>query len=525
MIYRFEDFTLDTDRRELRRGPAVLSIEPQVFDLLHYLVEHRDRLVTKDDLMSGVWGGRVVSESTLSSRITAVRQALHDSGEHQRIVKTITRKGFRFVAPVRLGEGQAGAPLTGAAISSRAPVAELSLPDKPSIIVLPFVNMSGDADQEYFADGITEDLIAALSQFRWFFVIARGSSFSHKGQSPDLKRIGRELGVRYVLEGSVRKLGNRLRITGQLAEAATAVQLWAGRFEGGIEDIFELQDRVTASVVGAVAPKLEQAEIERATRKPTESLDAYDYFLRGMARVHAWTQEGNAEAVRLFYKATDHDPDFASAYGMVARCYSQRKFNRWAADCAQEVAETERVARRAVEFGRDVPLALCTAGLGLGYVVGELDEGLRLVDRSLELNPNLAWAWLFGGYMKVLVGEPDQAFDRIERAIRLSPHDPHIFNMQGVIASAHFFSGRLADAASWADKALQDHPNHLFANTIAAAAKALLGEAADATKTMTRLRQLDPQLRVSNLQALFAPRRTNDFERWAEGLRLAGLPA
>jgi TolB-like protein len=296
VIYAFEDYSLDAGRRELRRGTKLVAVEPQVFDLLAYLIRNRDRVVSSDDLIAAVWSGRIVSESTLSSRITAVRQAVDDSGERQRLIRTVIRKGFRFVGDVREEKGISGEDLTVEAkqgepdAAANAPVVpSLSLPDKPSIAVLPFANISGDPDQEYFADGITEDLTTALSQFRWLFVIARSSSFIYKGRAVDVKRVGRELGVRYVLEGSVRKAANRLRITAQLIDASTGAHLWANRFDGGLEDVFGLQDQVTASVVGTIGPKLEHAEIERAKRKPTESLDAYDYYLRGMGSVYQWT--------------------------------------------------------------------------------------------------------------------------------------------------------------------------------------------------------------------------------------------
>ena len=234
----------------------------------------------------------------------------------------------------------------------QTPARRSSLPDKPSIAVLPFQNMSGDPEQEYFADGMVEDIITALSRIRWLFVIARNSSFTYKGRAVDVKQVGRELGVRYVLEGSVRKAANRVRITGQLIDASTGAHLWADRFDGALEDIFDLQDQVTASVVGAIAPQLEQAEIERAKRKPTESLDAYDYFLRGMASYYRRTREAINEALPLFYKAIELDPDFASAYGMAAWCYAWRKINGWMTDRVQEIAETARLARRAAELGR-----------------------------------------------------------------------------------------------------------------------------------------------------------------------------
>ena len=273
----------------------------------------------------------------------------------------------------------------------------LALPDKPSIAVLPFQNMSDDPGQDYFSDGIVEEIITALSRMRWLFVIARNSSFTYKGRSVDVKQVGRELGVRYVLEGSVRKAANRLRITGQLIDASTGAHLWADRFEGDLADVFELQDQVTSSVIGAIAPKLEQAEIERAKHKPTESLDAYDYFLRGMASLYSWTREDVSEALQLFHRAIQRDPEFASAYGAAAGCYFWRMVNGWMTDRGQEIAEAVRLARRAVELGKDDAVALSYGGLVLGYVGGEVAAGVMLIDRALMLNPNLATAWNAGG--------------------------------------------------------------------------------------------------------------------------------
>jgi TolB-like protein len=307
----FDEFVLDTDRRELRGAAGLISVEPQVFDLLSHLISNRDRVVSKDELLAAVWNGRLVSESTLTTRINAARSAIGDSGEAQRLIKTLPRKGLRFVGAVR----EEQVPVNVArALPSKQPI-PLALPDRPSIAVLPFANMSGDPEQEYFADGMVEEIITALSRMRWLFVIARNSTFAYKGRAIDVKQIGRELGVRYVFEGSVRKAANRVRITGQLLDASTGVHLWADRFEGGLEDVFDLQDQVTASVVGAIAPRLGQVEIDRAKRKPTESLDAYDYYLRGMANVHRWTREANNEALRNFNQAIERDPEFASAYG------------------------------------------------------------------------------------------------------------------------------------------------------------------------------------------------------------------
>jgi adenylate cyclase len=250
--------------------------------------------------------------------------------------------------------------IAGTGAIAKSATRELPLPSKPSIAVLPFENLSGDPEQEYFADGMVEEIITALSRMRWLFVIARNSSFAYKGRAVDVKRIGHELGVRYILEGSVRKAGNRVRITGQLIDTSTGVHLWADRFDGALEDLFDLQDQVTARVVGAIAPKLEQAEIERAKRKQTSSLDAYDYYLRGMAAVHLWTREGNQEALSHFQRAIELDHGFASAYGMAARCYSQRKAAGWVVDRVRDIAEAERMARRAVELGKEDALALAT---------------------------------------------------------------------------------------------------------------------------------------------------------------------
>jgi adenylate cyclase len=401
----------------------------------------------------------------------------------------------------------------------------LPLPDKPSIAVLPFQNMSGDPEQDYFADGIVEEIITALSHMRWLFVIARNSSFTYKGRAVDVKQVGRELGVRYVLEGSVRKAANRVRITGQLVDAATGTHLWADRFDGGLEDIFDLQDRVTASVVGAIGPKLEQAEIERAKRKPTESLDAYDHYLRGMASYYQWTREGYSEALRLFYKAIELDPEFASAYGMAAFCYGMLKTRGWMTDRAKEIAETARLAWRAVGLGKDDAVALGAGGFALAFVVHHLDVGTAFIDRALVLDPNLAAAWSRSGWTRIWLGEPDVAIEHLARAMRLSPLDPLMPSLQATTAYAHFFAGRYDEASSWAGMALRERPGSLNALHIAVAGNALAGRLDQAQKMLARLRQLDPTLRVSNLRERLGPyRRPEDLARYEEGLRRAGLP-
>ena len=379
-------------------------------------------------------------------------------------------------------------------------------------------------EQEYFADGMVEDIITALSRFRSLFVIARNSSFTYKGRAVDVKQVGRELGVRYVLEGSVRKAANHVRITAQLVDAATGSHLWADHFDGALEDIFDLQDRVTASVVGAIAPKLEQAEIERARRKLTESLDAYDYYLRGTASFHKATMEANDAALRLFYRAIELDPDFASAHGMAAWCYAWRKMNGWETDRVRANTESARLARRAAALGTDDAVALCAGGFALGYITGDLDDGGAMTDQALVLNPNLATAWFLSGYLKALLGEHEMAMEHLKRAMRLSPLDPEVFVAHLGLAAAHLFAGRYDEASSWAEKASRDRPDAAAAARVAAASHALAGRLEQAQKAMARLRQIDPALRISNLRDVLTVRPSEVLARYVEGLRKAGLP-
>jgi TolB-like protein len=391
--------------------------------------------------------------------------------------------------------------------------------------VLPFQNLSGDPDQEYFAEGIVEEIITALSRFRQLFVIARNSSFTYKGRAVDVKQVGRELGVRYVLEGSVRKAGSRVRITGQLIDAATGAHLWADRFEGTLEDIFDLQDQVTVGVVGAIVPRLEEAEIERSKRKPTENLDAYDHYLRGSAIINQMTRETNDEALRLFNKAIELDPGFALAYAKAAQCFAFRKSNGWFTERAREIAEAARMARRAVDLGRDDAVALSFGGLALAYVVGDLDDGAAFVDRALTLNSNLANGWGTSGWMKICLGQPDLGIKHEALAMRLSPLDPRIFVWQFHTALAHFCARRYDEAISWAARSLRSEPNFLSTVRTYAASNALAGRLDEAQKAMTRVRQLDPALRISNLEDVLPPlRRAEDRARYVDGLRKAGLP-
>jgi len=399
--------------------------------------------------------------------------------------------------------------------------------DRPSVAILPFQNLSGDAEQEYFADGIVEDITIALAQFRHLYVIARNSSFTYKGQAVDIKQVGRELDVRYVVEGSVRRTGDRLRIAGQLIDTSTGVHLWADRFDGTLANVFDLQDQIASSIVGAITPKVEEAEIERAKRKPTGSLDAYDHYLRGLAAFDRTVTNRSVvdEALRFFTKAIERDPEFAAAHARAARCYATRKSNGWMRDPAEETAEATRLARRAVELGWDDAIALTYAGYVLGYVAGDLDDSAACIDRALLLNPNLAAALGASSWVRACLGEPDKAVEHAALAMCLSPLDPRLFAWQFNTGLAHFCAGRYDDAAAWAGKSLRHQPNYPSAMRVMAAGHAMAGRIGAARETIARLCLMHPALRLSNLAGVLPPfRRPDDRNRYIEALRRAGLP-
>jgi TolB-like protein/Tfp pilus assembly protein PilF len=521
--YFFEDYALDTDRRELQRGPAVVPTTPQVFDLLNYLIRNRERVVSKDDLVHAIWNGRIVSDAALTTRLNAVRSAIGDSGEEQRLIKTLPRKGLRFVGMVREANRPSDAAfVSGGPVGSPAP--SFPVPNCPSIAVLPFVNLSSDPQQEYFADGIVEDITTALARFRGILVIARNSSFTYKGKVVDVKQIGRELGVRYLLEGSVRKAGNHVRIAGQLIDAETGAHLWADSFDGALRDVFDLQDHVTASVVGAIAPTLMLAEIERAERKPTENLDAHDHYLRGLASVRQWTSDGNSQGLDHFRKAIQLDPNLAAAYAMAAWCYMRRKLHGWMNDPTAEIDEAVRLARKAVHLGQDRALPLCMGGYVVGVLERDFDKAAALIDRSLAMNPNSAYSWALGAWVRVWRGEPDLAIEHAAKAERLSPLDPSMYSIRAAAAYAHFLSHRYDVASSLAEQARHGNPNFVLGVCISAASNAFAGRIEAAQRAITRALECDPGLRLSNLKNLTPFERSEDFALFADGLSKAGLP-
>ena len=520
MRYFFEDYALDTDLRELHRGPTVVPTTPQVFDLLDYLIRNREHVVSKDDLGKAIWHGRIVSDVALTTRLNAARSAIGDSGERQRFVKTLPRKGFRFVGAVHEGN-RPSAPATVVDTHVESPNPAPALPDKPSIAVLPFENISGDPEQDYFADGMVEDIITGLSRSRSLFVIARNSSFTYKGKAVDIKQVGRELGVRYVLEGSVRKAGDRVRITGQLVDAATGNHIWADRYDSTLEDIFDLQDRVTISVIGAISPQLERAEIARAQRKPTESLSAYDYYLRALAKNYRFTREANMEALKLTQTANDLDPDFAAPYALGANLLGQRWVSGWSSGGAEDLTEAHRLARRALELDRDNPRVLASAG-AVAMLLGELDEAATLLARAITLDPNLAAARIWNGWVHLYLGNGEAAIEQFQIGLRISPLDLRIYLAQSGIAAVHFSAGRFEEGSSCAKIALQQNPNYVVAHRILMACHAMAGRVQEARQAWAVAREIDPTQRISTVIEKWHLRRSAYL--YAEALRIAGMP-
>jgi adenylate cyclase len=397
-----------------------------------------------------------------------------------------------------------------------------SLPDRPSIAVMPFADMSPDGDQQYFADGIVDDLITALSRVPRLFVIARNSTFTYKDRVVDVRRIGRELGVRYVLQGSVQRAGPRLRITGQLVEAATGVTLWAERYDGEIEDVFDLQDQVTASVVGAVGPHLFAAELDRTRIKRPDNLDAYDHYLRAFAALREMTRSANEQALTLVEQALRLDPQYAVAAGLGAFAYCLRMAQNWCADPKAEIGRGIELARSALAHGPDDPEAMAMAGYAIAFLGEEFEEGLRVLERSIKLNPNSALALSHSGWVRCYLGQAYDAIGDFDRALVLSPAEVTRFRMQAGLAFAHLLLEEFEEAAQWGRRALLGNPNFTPTYRALAAALAHLGRLGEAREAAGRLLELMPDFTTANERRLF--RLSGKLPLILSGLERSGLP-
>lgn len=524
MRYFFEDYEIDTDRRELRRGTKLVEVEPQVFDVLTYLIRNRNRVVSRDDLLVAVWEGRIVSESALTTRINAVRQAIGDSGEKQRLIKTLLRKGFRFVAAVREEKSPASVTATGAFVES--PMPALTLPDKPSIAVLPFTNMSGNPEQEYFTDGMTDDIITELSRFSELFVIARNSSFQYKGKSPDIRQVGRELGVRYVLEGSIQRSGDRVRIAGQLIDATTGAHCWAERYDRKLDDVFAIQDEVARTIATILAAHVNRAEARQAFSKPASSWQAHDYYLRAAETygsfLSTYTAEQLYETRRLLEKSVSVDPCYARAYALFSNTYVIAYIQPTDSDFINPAAleRAYQFALKAVQLDPNLPLAHAKLGIALTFK-GKLEDAIAAFERAITLNPNFT-DWRFALPL-VFSGQFTRAVGVAETHMRLDPfYPPNVPHMSGF---AHYMLKQYSDALSLERASISRSPNARGPHSVLAATYAQLGQIDEARAEAAEVLRIEPKYTINGTQKQLSVFKFPEHaEHYFSGLRKAGLP-
>ena len=493
MQFVFENHTLDTDRRELHCGAAPVAVEPQVFDLLIYLMQNRDRVVSKDDLIAAVWHGRIVSDSTLGSRINAARRAVGDNGEDQRLIRTIPRRGIRFIADVRM---RAVADAPAAALPAETPARALTPRwDRPVIAVLPFVNASGEPEQEYFSDGVSEDIITALSRLRWLFVIARNSSFGCKGKPASMQQIGEQLGVDYLVEGSVRKSGDRVRITAQLNDVATGNQLWAERYDRHLADVFAVQDEIAAAIVAAIEPQVYAAESFRAQRKAPESLDAWDLVMRALSHYWRVTREDNLTAQRLIEQAIAIDPGYAQALALLAVSHTFGAHMGWQ-DAATAAPIAERAGVAAVRADGEDPWAHLALACAHIYA-RRIDDAIAAFETALRLNPSFALAHGYHGLVLSYVGRWQEGAASARRALSLSPRDPMSAIYSGVAAYAAFVGGNYDEAIRLAREAIRQRSDLVGAHRALTAAAAMAGDIDLARSSLQELRRVQPNISLA----------------------------
>jgi len=520
--FSFSGHTLDVERRELRRGSDPVAIEPQVFDLLIYLLHNRDHVVSKNDLITAIWVGRIVSESTLTSRINAARKAIGDSGEEQRLIRTIARRGFRFVGEVQEQAARDDAHAPSTAVDSSEPSRPaLPLPDRPAIAVLPFTNMTDDPAQDYFSDGISEDIITALSKLRWFFVIARNSSFIYKGKAVHLKQIGDELGVGYVVEGSVRKDGDRVRITAQLNDVATGSHLWAERYDRGLVDVFAVQDEITEAIVAAIEPQLYAAENFRAQRKPPNSLDAWDLVMRALSHYWRVTRQDNVVAQALLEKAIAIDPNYGQALGVLATSHTFSAHMGWE-DMAASAPIAERAALAAIRADSEDPFA--HYALGCVYLFARrFDDSLAELELALRLNPNFSLAQGYYGLTLSYCGRWEEGDLAARRALRLSPRDPFSAIYYGIAAYAQFVGRNYDEAMRLSREGIRQRSDFVGAHRVLVASAAMAGQAEIATAALQELRRAQPNISLAWIASRMPIKQEADREHYLEAFRRAGL--
>ena len=523
MQFLFSNHVLDTDLRQLSREGRLIPAEPQVFDLLVYLLENRERVVSKDDLIDKIWGGRVVSDSTLTSRINAARKAVGDSGIEQNLIRTVPRKGVRFVGAVVTLLRSPGAEDAPAAPANQVKPSQpgLPLPDRPAIAVLPFTNMSGDREQDYFSDGISEDIITALSKLRWLFVIARNSSFIYKGRSVHINLIAQELGVRYVVEGSVRRSGDQVRISVQLNDVSTGSHIWAERYDRDLADVFALQDEITESIVAAIEPQLYVAENFRAQRKPPGSLDAWDLVVRALSHFWRVTRQDNMVAQALLEKAIAIDPHYGQALGVLATSHIFGAHMGWA-DMRAVAPIAERAALAAVEA--DTEDAWAHHGLAYTYLFARrFDDAIAEFELALRLNPNFSFAQAFYGAALCYSGRWAEGDLAVRRALRLSPRDPSSTLYFGIAAYAQFIGRNYDEAIRLARESLRQRSDFVGGHRVLTAAAAMAGYDEVASAALRELRRAQPDVSLAWIENELPMKQEAEREHYLEGFRRAGL--
>lgn len=518
MPYRFDDFLVDTGQYSLSRDGLPLPVEPQVFDLLVYLIEHRGRVVTRDELMDELWKGKLVSDSALSARLKSVRKAVGDRGDLQRVVKTVHGRGYQFVADV---EEVADAPAVEPGIT---PEAASDLPDKPSIAVLPFTNMSGDPEQDCFCDGLTEDVITELSRFRDLFVIASHSCFTFKGRSVRIQQVSEELGVQYVLEGSMQRSGDRVRISVQLIDGQTGRHLWAHRYDRDFDDIFEVQDVLTEQIVATLATgyggRLRKAWQRRPDAARAGNARAFDCFMCGLDRIDFWTEADVHEGRRYLEQAIELDPGYARAYSKLAWTYLCDAVEGWAEDPESALDKAYGLALKSVEL--DDSESWSHWPLGAYYIYrGRFDQGIEELERALTLNPNDADVLMDYGYYLAYLGRPEQGLAASLRSMRLNPYYPDWYPCE--LGKVYFDCRRYAEAVASCERARRPEVLTLL---YLAASYAALGRKKEAKTAVERALASDPAATVAKwCKPLLAPyKRPEDLEHLRDNLLAAGLP-
>jgi TolB-like protein len=520
----FAEHVLDVDLRELTRAGEGVAVEPQVFDLLIYLVENRERVVSKDDLIEHIWDGRIVSESTLTSRINAARKAVGDSGKDQAMIRTIARKGFRFVGDVQVQQGGAEASADRLPPSDQASEParhQLGALDRPAIAVLPFVNIGGEPEQEYFSEGISEDIITALSKLRWFYVIARNSSFIYRGKPVHHRQIGEELGVGYVVEGSVRRDGDQVRITAQLVDVVTGSHLWAERYDRGLADVFAVQDEITQAVVAAIEPQLYAAEEFHARRKAPDNMDAWDLVMRALSHYWRVTRQDNLVAQALLEKAITVDPGYGQALSLLASCHTFSSHMGWQ-ETPNSVPIAERAALAAIRA--DSEDAWAHFALASVYMfTRRFDDSIAEFELALQLNPNFSPARGLYGVALAYRGRWQDGDRAAREALRFSPRDPFAAVYCGVAAYCQFIGRNYEEAMRLSREALRQRGDFVGAHRVLTAAAGMADRHDVAKAALLELCRAQPNISLAWLAGQLPFEHQADCEHYIEGFRRAGL--